>query len=292
MSESASNKKRIYDELVKTGISRYSIRKNEVRQLLNIIHEDEHIGAAINGRSDVGSVMLVATNVRVLFLDCKSFYSTLDELSYDVVSGVNLHTQGIFSSVILHTRIGEYNLRFVNPKRASAFVEFIEAKRLENPDSRTSAIEKIGQPGLINSDVEYIKLDKEQRNFLNTHNSGVLSTIDRAGNVHGATIYYVANSDTVYMLTKSDTEKARNVLVHPQVALTITEELAYQTLQLRGFAEVVNNNDKKNEVFNQILKFRNELDQTTLPPVTKVQNGSYVVLKISFTEAKYYNFKN
>lgn len=280
-------KKRIHDQLRKAGVSKYSIRKNEVRYLVTIIHEDETIGAAINGRSEVGSVMLVATDRRVIYLDCKSFYTTVDELTYDVVSGVNFHIQGTFANVTLHTRIGEYHMRIVNPKSAEHFVNFIEAKRLEQPDDRTkkTSVSRIAMPA------KSIRLDKQASNFLMTHNLGVISTIDRTGNIHGAAVYYVADENSLYFLTKSETQKARDLLVNNQVAFTIVEELQYQTLQLRGYAEVVSGEDVRMRVFNSILKLRNLEDQTTLPPITSIQEGSYVVFHVLISEANYSNFK-
>ena len=90
------HQRRVNEELMKAGLTRYALLKNEVRYLPHIIHEGEHIQAAINGRSATGSVMLVATDKRVIYLDCKSFYTTSDEISYDVVAGVMYHVQGLY----------------------------------------------------------------------------------------------------------------------------------------------------------------------------------------------------
>jgi nitroimidazol reductase NimA-like FMN-containing flavoprotein (pyridoxamine 5'-phosphate oxidase superfamily) len=287
------HKRRVKKELLSAGLTRYSLTKNETRRLPQVIHDDEHIGAAINGRSATGAVMLVATDKRLLFLDCKSFYSSIDEISYDVVSGVMHHTQGLFSNIIVHTRVGEYNLRFVNNKQANKFVNYLESKQLEQsnsvrnkeaPDSFDASWQPLAKP---------YELDNPARSFLQTNTIGVLSTIDRTGNVCGATVYYLCDpDDQLYILTKSETSKARNMLQHPQVALTIFDEYSIQSLQVSGLASVVTDVAVTNQVFSLLTKERQYKDNKSTTPVTKIQEGSFVVFRISITDASYRKFKS
>jgi general stress protein 26 len=285
------HKNRIYTELVDSGISKYSLRKNEVKYLPNVIHEDEHILASINGRADVGSVMLVATDKRVIFLDCKPFYTTVDELTYDIVSGVYLHTQGLFSNVILHTRIGDYNLKFVkNIKQAKRFIEAIEQKRLESSDEEFQK-GLTGNPQKPVQDKQSFALSKEQKQFLNTHYLGVISTINRTGGIDASPVYYLVKDEIIYILTKSETSKSRNILTNPLVSFTLFEEASYEVMEIKGIASVVTDGIKRNKVFNAITKFRNMSDGVSLPPVTKIEDGSYVIIGIKILEAKYNKYK-
>lgn len=284
------HQRRVNEELIHVGLTRYALLKNEVRHLPHIIHDDEHIMAAINGRSATGSVMLVATDKRVVFLDCKSFYTTSDEISYDVVAGVMYHVQGLYANVILHTRVGEYNLRLVNKKQAIRFVQYIEEKRLEAPysdvEKEANKLEDINLGSL-----KPLKLDKNARNFLQTHNIGVLSTIDRGGSVHGATVYYAVDQESIYFLTKSETTKAKNILAHPQIALTIFEDYTLQSLQIKGMATMEHNQEIANRIYAIITKELQYDSEKTTTPVTKILEGFYVVFKVIITEAKYQKFK-
>lgn len=282
---------RVNQELMRAGFTRYGLLKNEARYLPHIIHEDERIEAAINGRSATGSVMLVATNKRVLFLDCKSFYTTSDEISYDVVAGVMHHVQGLYANVILHTRVGEYNLRLVNKKQAIRFVEFIESKRLEVPLMGANTNQK-SSDDLGLEKLKPLSLDRESRAFLQTHNVGVLSTFDRGGSPHGAVVYYVVDQENIYFLTKSETAKAKNILAHPQVALTIFEDYTLQSLQLRGLAEAEHNQLITTRVFEIITRELQYDGENSTPPVTKILEGSYVVFRITVTEATYQQFRS
>ncbi len=133
----ADHKKRIDQELKAVGVTSFGMKKFAVRYLPKLIHENEHIGGVVYGRyvGKNGGValnegMLVATNLRVIFLDHKPGYTEEDEISYDVVSGIN-RTTAIFSAVTLHTRLGDYTIRFANSKCAEIFVRYVEEIQLE-----------------------------------------------------------------------------------------------------------------------------------------------------------------
>ena len=96
--------------------------KSESRYLPHIIHDDEHIMGVVYGQYSGGSAMLIATDHRVIFLDRKPLFTTMDELTYDVVSGIKLDRSGLFVSVVLHTKIANYTIRYANAKCANKFV--------------------------------------------------------------------------------------------------------------------------------------------------------------------------
>ena len=195
------------------------------------------------------------------------------------------------SNVILHTRIGEYNLRLVNKKQAAQFVEVIENKRLEVAYQGTGS--EMEEVNLASPEkIKPVTLDREARSFLQTHNVGVLSTIDRGGSPHGATVYYVIDQENVYFLTKSETTKAKNILAHPQVALTIFEEYTLQSLQICGLAEAEHDRGVTTRVFEIITRELQYDSEKTTTPVTKILEGSYVVFKITITDAKYRQFRS
>jgi hypothetical protein len=125
---------RIQLELKNLGASFYGIRRFGSRYLPNIIQYDEKIGGIVYGYNEVGSVMLLATDRRVIFLDKKPFYFNQDEVSYDVVSGVSFAHAGFGSTVILHTRVKDYVIKTLNQKCAIGFMKFVENKCLTKSD--------------------------------------------------------------------------------------------------------------------------------------------------------------
>ncbi|HSX27758.1 MAG TPA: pyridoxamine 5'-phosphate oxidase family protein [Patescibacteria group bacterium] len=284
---------RVKEELKAVGFSSYGLLKMEVRKLPQVIHDDEHIHGAVYGQiGHATSAMMVATDKRVIFVDSKPFFNTADEITYGIVSGVKMSKAALGCSVVLHTRIGDYSFKFVNAKCARIFVEYIETKRIEEGLASEPPIHETAQ----SAEPTFADMvDKDGIDFLKNHDLGVLSTIDRTGNVHGAIIYYVTDQNNfIYILTKSDTGKGRNILAHNQVALTIHEPGTQKTAQIQGIAEVEIGQKVKDEVFNLIVKARPYGGKLQLPPVTKLHEGFYMVIKIKPTLVKYndYSQKN
>ena len=132
-----THEQRIHNELIAAGVTSYGMKKFAVDYLPKIIHEAEHVMAVVYGRyrdksgvSNWNEGFLIATDLRIIFLDHKPGFTTTDELNYDIVSSINL-TTAIFSAVTLRTRTGDYKIRFVNTKCADIFVNYVEGRRLE-----------------------------------------------------------------------------------------------------------------------------------------------------------------
>jgi general stress protein 26 len=233
--------------------------------------------------------MLVATDRRVIFLDHKPGYTAFDELTYDVISGVKLTSAG-FSAVTLHTRLGDYLIRFVNTRAANNFTHYIETKRLEEDGQRPL----VHHPPVEDTEpkIAIQQIDQKAMHFLRSHDIGVLSTISRTGGLHGAVVYYLLdNNGLIYVLTKSETHKAHNTFANPQVALTAYNEDKMQTVQVQGTAEIEADQSIKDHVFANLVKPRQYGTEKRLPPVTQLKEGSFMAIKITPTEAIYTDFK-
>lgn len=130
---SAEHAARIRGELLAAGVTRYGLTKSESRYLPRIISVNEHIGGVVYGWASVGSVMLVATNERIIYLDRKPFFSVVDDISYGVISGVRLTQDGPFTGITLHTRIHDFTIKYVNARCAHTFEHYVTERSIDNP---------------------------------------------------------------------------------------------------------------------------------------------------------------
>lgn len=276
---------RIRQELSQAGVTPHGLNKAESKYLPNIIHDTEHIKGAVYGtQPGTFSAMLVATDRRVIFLDKKPLYCVSDELTYDVISGIKQESTALGANITLYTRVGDYSLHFVNPVCAGKFQKAVEKLQLEA--SRNSN----GNDN-ISFSAPSEPLPEKARNFLREHELGVLSTINRTGEVTGAAVYYVMDeNDNIYVLTKFGTAKVQNVLTHHQVALTIYDEAGMETTQIKGNCEIETNSVQRKMVYDRIMHLRSYKHGQDLPPVSKVDQPAYVVLKIHPISSKYLNF--
>lgn len=145
---SKQHAKRINRELLKAGVTLYGMRKAESRYLPRVIHPNEHIEAVVYGQHHDSSAMLIATDHRIIYLDKKPMATFMDEVTYDVVSGIELDVHTFFATVTLHTAVANYEIRYVNIHCADTFTRFIEDQKVKKgleqkrQYERTSQMEK------------------------------------------------------------------------------------------------------------------------------------------------------
>lgn len=284
MSEPISTRQeRVKQELIAAGMTKRGLMNTSSRYLYNVIHDDEHVKAAVYSIYGGRGPILVATEHRVIYLQHRASYTTCDDLSYDFLTDVTLGFSGPLGSLSLRCRGQDYIVGYVNRRAAQAFVEYVESKNLGYAyGSREEGM----KPEPISAVAK--KFPAAAVDFLKSHDIGVISTVDGTGNVHGATVYYSYNADNeLYILTRSETAKARNILSHQQVAFTISDELSADTLQILGLAEVVRDEELKSVVFTRMTKPRNYSQGKRLPPVTSLQEGIYVIIRVIPTEVNY-----
>jgi hypothetical protein len=122
--------KRVKRELLDAGCTLYGLMKSESRVLPNLLHPHEHIEAVVYGQHRSNSVMLVATDERIIYIDKKPMALFLDEVSYEVVSGIEFEIHTFFAALVLHTPVKNYDIRSANLRCAENFARHIEAERL------------------------------------------------------------------------------------------------------------------------------------------------------------------
>lgn len=122
---------RIKQQLKSLGVSKSALSTSEARHLPKVIHPGEDIKGVLYGLSKDGFVMMLVTDKRILFIDKKPFFVNEDEVTFDVVSGITHGHAGIGSTVTLHTRIKDYQIKTLNEHCAHGFVEAVEARCVE-----------------------------------------------------------------------------------------------------------------------------------------------------------------
>jgi len=288
-----NHKERIRDELKKAGFTGYGLLKTESRNLPDIIHPSEHIMAAVYGTSDTGSAMLIATDMRVLFYDKKPFHRMLDEISYEIIGGVSYDKQAGLSHVILKTRGGDYAIRRANPFLAEKFIDYIEQARIDLPSKtkpKTPRAEDKAEKHTL-TDLEKPLFSEVALKFLQAKDIGVLATVDRTNKPHAATIYYTADQyGVIRFLTKSGTQKARDIVNHHNVAFSAYDEANLQTIQLQAYAEIESDETMRQYTYSTISRERRYNSKTRKPPVTELSEGSFTVIRLTPTSVKYTDF--
>ncbi len=84
--------------------------RSSVRELQHILVPNEQIQGCLNGRYEGGFAVLCATDMRLLLIDKKPLYLTLEDIRYDMIVEVDYNHQFIDATIQVFTP--NKNLRF------------------------------------------------------------------------------------------------------------------------------------------------------------------------------------
>ncbi len=152
--------RRVRRELLEAGVTMYGLLKAESRHICDVLHDNEHIEAAVYGQHHSSSVMLFATDDRIIFFDKKPTATLLDEVSYEVVSGIEFDIHLFTATLVLHTPVKNYDIKFANLRCAQKFAQHIENKRLEKKEEEEEKIH--AAETIAEYDARKLKNDTEQ----------------------------------------------------------------------------------------------------------------------------------
>lgn len=128
--------------------------------------------------------------------------------------------------------------------------------------------------------------------FLRKHPMGILSTVSSDNTPWGSAIYYVAEDDfACYFVTRSESQKFKNIDQNPAVALTVADEPTQTTVQIAGRLQKVPAREVIDVVFKKLAHIKPPHDIDWLPPVIKVHEGDWMVLELTPTHVQYADYR-
>lgn len=118
----------------------------------------------------------------------------------------------------------------------------------------------------------------------------ILGTIDKKGRPYGTAVFMITMAGQLYFITKTDTQKFKNIGHNPHVSVTNADPAENSSLQVTGKAYVVNDATAIEMVMSKMTKvYARSADW--LPPLVKLRAGPYQVVRIKVEHARLANFK-
>lgn len=90
-------------QLKALGINFHFWGKAELRELTKILVENEVIKHCVKGRYEGGYAVLVATDRRLLLIDKKPFFLTLEDVRYDMISEIDYNHRLLEATIRVRT---------------------------------------------------------------------------------------------------------------------------------------------------------------------------------------------
>lgn len=134
--------------------------------------------------------------------------------------------------------------------------------------------------------------EQELVEYVKDHPVVVVGTVDKNSQPFGAAVYaYASSAKLVYFITKSETQKFKNILYNPKVSITIVDHTDNSSLQAHGTAQVVSDDKTIETVMRNMVKvYAQGVDW--LPPLSKIQAGSYEVIAVELSHARLAKYKD
>jgi len=95
--------RKVLDQLSKVGYKARLWQRAEVKELCNVLHENETIFQATNGYYEGGFGLLVATDQRLLLVDRKPMFLTLDSIAYHMIQEISYNYRLFNSTLHIYT---------------------------------------------------------------------------------------------------------------------------------------------------------------------------------------------
>ena len=119
----------------------------------------------------------------------------------------------------------------------------------------------------------------------------VVSTSDE--NVpHGAVVFYHFDeaSEKFYFVTKTETQKIKNINRNSSVALTIFSETPPRTFQARCKAKRASRDELSPELLKRVLNVHSSQDYWPTP-IQKIEEGTMCFVEIALDHSRYRDYK-
>ncbi|PID30714.1 hypothetical protein CSA80_04360 [Candidatus Saccharibacteria bacterium] len=105
--------------------------RSEIRELTNILMDEEKILQAVNGYYDGGFALLCLTNYRVLVVDKKPLALTVEDLRYDMIAEVDFSAR-VFTSVFhIYTPMRTLIFTSWSMRKLRASMNYIQQRIME-----------------------------------------------------------------------------------------------------------------------------------------------------------------
>lgn len=109
----------------------------EIQELPKILFDDEYLIHVVFGRYTGGFALLVATNQRVLLIDKKPMYLTLEDIRYDMISDMVFNHRLLDTSVTLGTVHKSITFTGYNQDRLRQMTTFVQKRVMDSRRQQT-----------------------------------------------------------------------------------------------------------------------------------------------------------
>jgi len=122
---------RVEEQLKRIGSNFKWWGRSEIRELANILMEDEIIAGCVNGRYSGGFALLCVTNHRLLLVDRKPMFLTLEDIRFDMISEIDYNSRLLDNTVFIMTPNRSFTFTSWNEHRLRKILNYVQQRVME-----------------------------------------------------------------------------------------------------------------------------------------------------------------
>jgi hypothetical protein len=115
-------------QLTKLGVKRTFFCRPEIRELQHILMDNEQIIQFVVGRYHGGIAVLAATEQRLLLIDKKPLYLTVEDIRYDMISEIDVSARLLDASIKIFTINKELVFTSVRQQHLRALAIYVQQR--------------------------------------------------------------------------------------------------------------------------------------------------------------------
>jgi len=121
----------VEEQLKKIGCNFKFFGRPEIKELTNILMNDEIIAGCSNGRYEGGFALLCVTNHRLLLIDRRPLFLTLEDVRFDMISEIDFAARLVDSTVYISTPNRKLRFTSWNHHRLRNILNYTQQRVME-----------------------------------------------------------------------------------------------------------------------------------------------------------------
>lgn len=130
----------VEEQLRRIGANFKFWNKPELRELPKILFEGEEINHVVSGHYEGGFAILVSTNLRIILIDKKPLFLTLEDIRYERISDVELNHRLLDATLRLGALTKNLSFTGYNPARMRAMTLYIQERVMLSRQGRNEFV--------------------------------------------------------------------------------------------------------------------------------------------------------
>ncbi len=146
-------------QLSRVGIHNRLWQRAEVIELKDVLSHDEQITNAVNGRYDGGFCLLVATDRRLLLIDKKIWYLSMEDVRFDMIAELDYCARLMDATLSVRTLNKILRFTSFSKKQLRSLTSYLQERVME---LRHQSIQTSDQPIAVQPVVQYVQTPVQQ----------------------------------------------------------------------------------------------------------------------------------